>query len=397
MIKSVQIVNFKSFADSQVIVLPRFLVLVGDNAAGKTNFCDALKFTQDVLDEGVEKAFLKERRGDFTQIVHRRNPENQMKFRFEFGDIGDTWNLVYEFSLGLPGKRGTPQILSESLEGKLKNQKGPRTEYLSRNANTSKAHNALSGKPNKQENWGVEPGLLQISRLTDAERFPAIVRVREELISLLVLRPDPESLRQSVTIRTEAELGEDGFGLAAILDSVEPDVLISLSDILAEGDRLTRSIRTIAAEPGKKVIGIQEKDEKEPFYPDQLSDGTLRLLTILAAIQGVQKGGKILIVEEPENGLHFSRLSRLLDISRERVQKDETAQIILTSHAIPLLHQLNREEIKAIVRGQTGESLVLEPPDEEKWKRFRDQAGLSMGDLYTTGLWPRISKQRSQN
>lgn len=391
MIKSLQIQNFKSFAEGPAVPLPRFMVLVGDNAAGKTNFCDALAFARDILDDGLEKAFLKERRGDFLQMVHQRDAARQMRFKFVFGDSANQWELTYEFRVGLLNKRGTPQITFENLSGRLDSQTGPDISYLTRDANQSLAYNNLSLKPDKQENWRDEPEFLQISRLIDPDRFPAILRVRNELHSLLVLRPDPEALRRSVTVRSDASLAENGFGLAAILDSADPHQINILAEILGEGDRLTRSIRTLAAEPGKKMLAIQENGNSEPYFPDQLSDGTLRLLALLSAILGIPKGVHTLVIEEPENGLHFSRLSRLVAACRERIQQDENAQIILTSHAIPLLHLLEREEVKAVVRGSKGESQIMEPPEEEKWLRFREEAGMTIGDLYTTGLWPKKS------
>jgi AAA15 family ATPase/GTPase len=39
MIKNVQFTNFKRFEFSEPLEVPRFVVLVGNNSAGKTNFC----------------------------------------------------------------------------------------------------------------------------------------------------------------------------------------------------------------------------------------------------------------------------------------------------------------------------------------------------------------------
>jgi len=116
-------------------------------------------------------------------------------------------------------------------------------------------------------------------------------------------------------------------------------------------------------------------------------------LAMLAAITGVAPSISTLVIEEPENGIHFSRLNRLVELCRQRVEDDPDAQIILTTHSIPLLHALQREEVMAVVR-QDGTSQILPPPEADKWKRFREEAGYTIGDLYTTGLWPELAPRR---
>jgi len=177
-------------------------------------------------------------------------------------------------------------------------------------------------------------------------------------------------LRQSFTVGGELRLGSGGERLAAILDAAEPSQLDRLARWLGEGDKFTKSIRLLSAEPGKKVIGILERHQREPCRPEQISDGTLRLLAMLAAITGVAPSISTLVIEEPENGILFSRLSRLVELCRQRTEEDPDAQIILTTHSIPLLHALQREEVMAVVR-RNGTSQILPPPEAAKWERFR--------------------------
>ena len=387
MIEQIEFDNFKSFAFEQPIQLPRFLVLVGNNGAGKTNFCDAFDFARDVLERGLREALLDERRGGFDNVVRGRKSEREITCQFTFN--GKDESLEYEFGVGLGGRKGQPMILHERLVGTI--DEDP-TVYLNRNAENSRVRDQAL-KPDRMEEWSVEPNYLQVARLTDEKRFPALRRVRDALRSVLVLRPDPYTLRQSFTVGGELGLGSGGERLTAILDGAEPSQLDRLAKWLGEGDDFTRSIRLLPAEPGKKVIGILERDQKEPYRPDQISDGTLRLLAMLAAITGVAPSISTLVIEEPENGIHFSRLNRLVELCRQRVEEDPDTQIILTTHSIPLLHTLQREEVMAVVR-RDGTSQILPPPEADKWKRFREEAGYTIGDLYTTGLWPELAPRR---
>jgi len=397
MIEQIKFDNFKSFTFERPIPLPRFLVLVGDNGAGKSNFCDAFDFARDVLERGLREALLDERRGGFDNIVRDRKSERKITCEFTFSNAEG----AYQFSVGLGGRKGQPVILGEKLVGTIDEE--PIT-YLKRNAGSSKVRNELAvdfgeilehdhSPADWMEAWSVEPNYLQVARLTDEERFPALRRVRDALLSVLVLRPDVNVLRQSFTVGGELELGSGGERLPAILDAAKPSRLDQLANLLAEGDGFTRAIRLLPAEPGKKVIGILERSQKEPYHPDQISDGTLRLLAMLAAITGVAPSISTLVIEEPENGIHFSRLSCLVKLCRQRVEDDPGAQIILTTHSIPLLHALKREEVMAVVR-QDGTSRILPPPGADKWERFQTEAGYTLGDLYTTGLWPELTPRR---
>jgi predicted ATPase len=384
MIEQIKFIDFKSFAFQKPITLPRFLVLVGDNAAGKSNFCDAFDFARDLLENGLREALLDdEYRGGFHHVVRGRRDSRVIACQFVFA--GTDWRLEYEFKVGLSARRGEPEILSESLMGYLDGQHETSTGYLKRETANSHAFDAVSGKP---ERWGVEPDYLQLARLVDEERFPALRRVRDLLRSVLVLRPNPHTLRQPATVGGELRLGSSGESLPAILDAADVSQLKRLADWLAEGDRTTRLIKMLSTEPGKKVIGVLERDQQEPYRPQQISDGTLRLLAMLAAITGVAPNISTLVIEEPENGVHFSRLNSLVKLCRERVEQDPSAQIILTTHSIPLLHALRREEVMAIVRRDDGASQILPPPAEDKWRKFQEEASYTIGDLYTTGLWP---------
>lgn len=390
MIEQVQFVDFKSLAFQKPISLPRFVVLVGDNGAGKTNLCDAFAFARDVLELGLRKALLQERRGSFQAVVRGRQEERAIRSHFVFSS--EDWRLTYEFSVGLGARRGEPGVLAESLDGRLSSESGSDHTYLIRDTTGSIARDEVTGQ---EESWRVETDLLLLSRLTDEARFPALRRAYDELRSVLVLRPNAEVLRQSATVMGgELRLGSGGEGLPAILDAADPADLKRLADWLAEGDRATRAIRLLPAEPGSKVIGITERDQREPYRAQQISDGTLRLLAMLTAISGIAPAISTLVIEEPENGVHFSRLRRLVELCRQRVASDPTAQIILTTHSVPLLHALQREEVMAMVRGEDGASQVLPPPAEEKWQRFRDEAGYTVGDLYSTGLWPEQAPRR---
>lgn len=388
MIKNVRFANFKSFAFLKPLGIPRFLILVGNNSAGKTNFCDAFTFTRDLLESGLRSALLDdERRKGFESIVRGREPSRKILIQFTFEEPNGL-SLNYQFELGATARTGEPQILGEQLVGRLETRRGADTTYLERDTVSSRVHNELSAGPDKRENWGIEANYLQVSQLKDEERFPALAYVRDALGSVLVLRPDTSVLRQREVVGGELALESKGQGLVSILDAASPKELDRIAHLLAEGDPGIQAVRLLGAGEGQKEIGLIEEGEKRPYGPHQISDGTLRFLVLLTAITGIAPKTQTLIIEEPENGIHFSRLRRFVELCRQRVKEDLDARIIMTTHSIPLLHELNREEAMAVVKGDDGISHILPPPERSRWQQFRDDVGYTIGDLYMTGLWP---------
>jgi hypothetical protein len=78
-----------------------------------------------------------------------------------------------------------------------------------------------------------------------------------------------------------------------------------------------------------------------------LSDGTLRVLGIAAALFSAEPGSTI-IVEEIDNGVHPSRAETLLR-NTERVAKERELRVLLTTHNPALLDRLPVDAIPHVV------------------------------------------------
>ncbi len=76
---------------------------------------------------------------------------------------------------------------------------------------------------------------------------------------------------------------------------------------------------------------------------EQLSDGTKRLFHIIVQIND-SKG--LVLLEEPENGVHPDQLYLLMDFLKEQSKQK---QIILTTHSPEVLNILNKDELDAII------------------------------------------------
>jgi predicted ATPase len=87
----------------------------------------------------------------------------------------------------------------------------------------------------------------------------------------------------------------------------------------------------------------------------QASDGAMLLTAFLALAYGDTP--QILLIEEPENGLHPSRLQMVIEILRKMSTGEignRARQVILTTHSPLLLNFVEPEEVRIFRRNSAG-------------------------------------------
>ena len=113
------------------------------------------------------------------------------------------------------------------------------------------------------------------------------------------------------------------------------------------------------------------------FRPNQLSDGTLRLLFIIAVLKNPNPP-PLICIDEPELSMHPDWLHLLAELMQ---QASERTQLIVATHSPELISMLEPEEV-LIVEKKDGESCFrrLERENLASWlKRY------TLGELWTKG------------
>lgn len=124
---------------------------------------------------------------------------------------------------------------------------------------------------------------------------------------------------------------------------------------------------------GKEFVEFEETGNGRGIESWETSDGSLRALAILVAIETAQIGETI-IVEEPEQNLHPWAVRALLDHIRE-VISENSIQVILTTHSEHVLERAFPEEV--LVASRT-------PEEGTVYKRIRDivtKGPIEMGEV----------------
>lgn len=165
------------------------------------------------------------------------------------------------------------------------------------------------------------------------------------------IRLDPDLMREPGEIRKGVEqsfLGDGrGQGLAAVYDRIKDKDDEAFSKIVNNVKRLFPTVSRLrfdVVQDGAKVF-LPELTDGTKVQAQHMSEGLLYYLGF-AAIEYLDPPA-VLLVEEPENGLHPSRIADVVRILREI---SATTQVILATHSPLVVNELNSDEVTVVTR-----------------------------------------------
>lgn len=316
--------NYKSIGSCSVDLSP-LTYLVGPNGAGKSNFMDALHFVRDALANSLDSA-LNERGG--INEVRRRSGGHPTHFalRIDFvlpgGDDG-----YYAFGIGAL-KNGGYEVQKEKCVIKGVGQ-GP--SFI-----IEKGKLVGSSEPTFPSVTSDRLALVAASGLT------AFRPVFDALTAMGFYNLNPKLMRELQKPQDGRLLRPAGENIASVIGHLEKAAPSKLNLI----QEYLHSVVPTVYGVERKSIGPMETLEfrqdmagaKHPwrFLAQNMSDGTLRALGVLAALlQGnVDYAPTLIGIEEPETALHPAACAAL----REALtQASRTTQVLVTSHSPDLL------------------------------------------------------------
>jgi len=182
-----------------------------------------------------------------------------------------------------------------------------------------------------------------------------------------------------------------GENLASVIDNLsyyldfEDALNLAMKSIFPK----TRRIRAVRVGRLSLTIEWHIEGNNEPFYLNEMSDGTVRMLCWAVILHSPQFPS-LLVIDEPELGLHPAWLSVLAQWIK---QASEKTQIILTTHSPDLLDKFtDRLENVYCFYPTDANHYGLKPLSPEVLKPQLEE-GWELGDLYrvgdpTVGGWP---------
>ena len=358
MITRLEVDGFKSLRDFAVDLEP-FTVLIGPNSAGKSNILDALALLSRLSSMSIDDA-LKQGRGKAIDQFTRRG-----------GEAGTTIRLAVELFIApvesvesdepavprLPNRfRYEVAIERRALPSGAERLaiKDERLALCERTADPWMAtHPGLAA----QVEYGPGPReVLKHQRETARQRILTTFSevgldddrkgnetdsVASELASYRLIHIDPASLRNASERLGSDILAPDASNLPTVLANLPPPIL---GAIRADLVGLVPGIASFDIVPEADAFRIEFELSSGERLPARLaSDGTLRILALLTALQ-VEPRSSVMSIEEPENGVYPGRLRKLVDFLQQATTPSEHVeippQIIVTTHSPVLIAAL---------------------------------------------------------
>ena len=393
MLNRIHIRGYKSLGDVKVCLSP-LAVLFGPNAAGKSNFLDALQLlskmaTSKTLKEAFDppyrgkplesfrfgtkgiKGLLEQELVSFSieadlhlsdgiiEAVNRQIREMRRPSGEATSDEGGKTtnqvrerNLRYRIEIEMLPKSGILRVTGEYLAAL--NDKGEpnarRKPFISREGKN--IHLRLEGQahPTYYDRY-LDHSILSMPHYPP--HYPHLVAARRELENWLFFYFEPrERMRAANPVKEVRHIGLMGEDLAAFLNTLK-----ALDP--RQFDAVEKALHTMM--PNIDGIGVEVSDLGEvelrlkeggvDIPARVLSEGTLRVLGLLA-LAGVKDAPALVGFEEPENGVHPRRIQLIAELLKTRASLKQT-QYIVTTHS-PILPDLLPDDALFVVRRLDG-------------------------------------------
>lgn len=126
---------------------------------------------------------------------------------------------------------------------------------------------------------------------------------------------------------------------------------------------------------------FNDRGFKDPFFVQQVSDGTIKMLTYLLLLEDPGPA-PLICIEEPENALYPKLLESLVQEFKSKAYgKKKSPQILVTTHQPYLVDALTPEETWILEKGDDGFSTIRRAGEDPIVKSMVEE-GLPLGSLW---------------
>ena len=371
-ISHIELENWKNFRSVRAD-LPDRVFLVGPNASGKSNFLDAFRFLRDLTRPGggLQKACWD--RGGVSKIrclAARKYPDIVLTVELAEG-AQKLWRYEVAFSQ------------DNNRKPVLKREVVHRGDQL-----------VLKRPDRDDEKDPVRMSQTALEQINANVEFRDVARFFETVLYLHLV---PQIIRNPSSL-SENGGTMDAYGhhfLERVAQTTEKTRNARLRKIQNALEVAVPQLKELRLEKDIRgaphLVGVYEhwRPKGAKQSEEQFSDGTLRLLGLLWALQ---EGEGPLLLEEPELSLHSGvvrHLARLI----YRMQKVRKRQVLVSTHSIDLLSDsgIGGEEVLMLKPGVEGTQVI--PSVQVSEIRVLLQSGMSVADAVFPHTEPQHADQ----
>ncbi len=374
--------QFKNFTEAELSFDQPVTMLVGPNGAGKSNLIEAIELLcflasgrplHEITDLGREGGL--ELRGGLDACASWGQKEFSLGYR-GWVEVGkQAREVCYEITVRTEKE---PRIIAESL--RTLDRDTPVFEIQPGDADSPSADNSVlydnfarGGRKPITSTAADRSALSQYARFARsndklAETLELTDAVTRALAPTTVFDPIPKLMRDYER-ESETKLARNGFNLSPVLADLfrkriglRREANGKFKRVMVDrtwvAKRILNRIAQLPDEPftgfdfirtkaDDVMFGFKASGREKPIPARVLSDGTLRALAVLAALETSARGRRI-IVEEFDNGVHPSRVQVLTEALFDCSTRNGLRSLV-TTHNPATLNALTPEQTGAVL------------------------------------------------
>lgn len=405
MIESLTIQGFKSFdMETPALRLGALNFVVGANGSGKSNLLAALRFLRIALLDGLEAATaafggaeevrnlrLRQAKEPKPVIfeISLRNPSTAVRHLAKVA-TADVRHICYRLVINVRSDDHRPFVEEEHFRATIENPGHDAVIYEARRTMDSmhiRNPLELSGRIDITQPINE----LDRHKLIGAAGFlgEPMAILHAYVQSWRSYSIDPYAARQPAEAMFGESIAPNGEGLGAILHEIADQR--HGSEAVMEAIRSSvrgfvpgfENVQAVELPYGRTKwrFRVKESGISRLLNPESISDGTVRLITMIVIAEWCARKSALTMIEEPENGLHPHLTESMVGLFRSA---SEHGQFLITTHHAGFLDHLAADELLLCARGDNGSTRVRRGSDAEDRSHFRDK--FSLGEMWTMGL-----------
>jgi predicted ATPase len=366
--------------------------VIGKNGVGKSTLFDAFGFLSDCLKGGVEEACDARGRGGFERL-RSQGQEGSIEFQIYYKEDYNSRPITYELAIDLDTDN-RPYVKKERLRQRRKGQKtgwpfsflildegkgivwkgeeeGKQVEEGQDHFDLLKLIEKIQREADEEskETELVELNdkrKLGIATLGSLKQHPRISLFRRFIEGWYLSYFTPDAARSLPLAGPQKHLNIHGDNLGNVVQFMEREHSKKFQNILNSISRKIPGIEKISTEKSpdnRLLLKFNDRGFQDPFYVQQMSDGTLKVFAYLLLLEDPSPP-PFICIEEPENGLYHKLLETLAQEFRKHATGQRgRSQIFITTHQPYFVDALQPEEVWILEKGDDGFSRIKRASD----------------------------------
>jgi len=409
--------NFKSFSELD-IKLSGFQVVIGSNAAGKSNFISIFKFLRDIARNGIVNAIAMQGGSEYlqnTKIGPARDLQIKVFYQPDqkseiFGRQGTDTSLLaihscessYEFAIRFDPRGDGFTITRDRIITGFEVM-----SYKRENKHIVKNHKIGNGEIRVTNEGGELTYAVDIPEgcpLTEGEIIPLyfrgkhlpektllletpyaypIAHIQKFFDRIAVYDIDPKLMKKGMAITGKRDLEEDAGNLAVVLKTIigDPEKKRKFSNLLRDVLPFVENFSVEKFMDISLVLTLRERYAKNHDLPSSsLSDGTMTIFALIVLLYFEDK--PFIVIEEPVSHIHPFLVARIISMMKESSKRK---QILVTTHSTEVVKHASIEDLLLVSRDTEGFSIISCPADKEEVRTFLENE-IGIEELYIQNL-----------